>query len=164
MKINKLYYLIICVFIAFSCQEEQKKVEVPPADEVKNMDKISNSSLIHNPVTADEVIRPEDAAKIQFEETSFDFGDLVDGDIAEHVFTFKNVGASPLIISHAKAGCGCTVPQWPRSPILPGESNEIKVVYNSKGKKGVQNKTVTVTANTVPNETTIEIKANVLEN
>ena len=46
---------------------------------------------------------------------------------------------------------------------MPGDTNEIKVVYNSKGKKGVQNKTVTVTANTVPNETTIDIRANVLE-
>ena len=67
------------------------------------------------------------------------------------IFTFKNTGNEPLIISNAKAGCGCTVPQWPKEPIAPGESGTIAVKFNSKGKPGKQTKRVTLTMNTTPN-------------
>jgi hypothetical protein len=97
-----------------------------------------------------------------FAEPTFDFGNIMDGDKVEHVFSFQNTGKEPLIISNAKGSCGCTVPQWPKDPIKPGDSGEIKVVYNSKnkGKVGGKNetKTVTITANTNPPETRLIIK------
>lgn len=99
---------------------------------------------------------------IAFEETTFDFGEVMDGDKVEHVFEFTNSGSEPLIISNAKGSCGCTVPDWPKEPIKAGETGEIKVVYNSKGKGKVggknETKTVTITANTEPSETRIFIK------
>ena len=74
-------------------------------------------------------------------------------------------GNEPLIISNAKGSCGCTVPQWPKDPIKPGDSGEIKVVYNSKNKGAVggkaETKTVTITANTNPVETRVFIKGTV---
>ena len=97
-----------------------------------------------------------------FGEPTHDFGKIMDGDKVEHVFLFENTGSEPLVISNAKGSCGCTVPDWPKDPIKPGATGEIKVVYNSKGKGKVggknENKTVTITANTNPPETRIFVK------
>jgi hypothetical protein len=97
----------------------------------------------------------------QFSKESHDFGTIAEGDVAKHTFTFKNTGEAPLIIESAKGSCGCTVPKWPREPIPVGGDGEIEVAFNSKGKPGIQNKTVTITANTYPKITKISIKANV---
>lgn len=97
----------------------------------------------------------------KFSEESFDFGTITEGDVVDHVFSFVNEGEAPLIISSATASCGCTVPVWPKAPIAPGEQGEIKVQFNSRSKPGIQNKTVTVTANTYPKVTRLKIKANV---
>ena len=97
----------------------------------------------------------------KFSEESFDFGTITEGDVVDHVFSFVNEGDAPLIISSATASCGCTVPVWPKAPIAPGEQAEIKVQFNSRSKPGIQNKTVTVTANTYPKVTRLKIKANV---
>jgi hypothetical protein len=141
---------------ACTSSEESSK-EVPSADEIEKMQGITNSSLIYNPVTADEAIKPEEAAKIEFEEEVFDFGDIAEGESVEHIFKFKNTGQNPLVISHAEGSCGCTVPEWPNHPIAPGDGGEIKVKFNSQGKQGEQDKTVTVSANTIPNKTKIRI-------
>jgi hypothetical protein len=100
---------------------------------------------------------------IKFEEELHDFGTIKDGDVVEHVFTFVNEGEAPLVISDAKATCGCTVPEWPREPIPVGEAGEIKVRFNSKNKPGVQNKTVTLTTNSWPTTQRVRIKANVVK-
>lgn len=100
---------------------------------------------------------------IAFDEMLHDFGTIKDGDVVEHVFTFTNNGQAPLIISDAKATCGCTVPEWPKTPIAVGETGQIKVRFNSKNKPGVQNKTVTLTANTWPATQRVQIKANVVK-
>ncbi|PIB33956.1 hypothetical protein BFP72_00160 [Reichenbachiella sp. 5M10] len=96
-----------------------------------------------------------------FAEESHDFGTINEGDKVIHVFEFENTGDAPLIISDAKGSCGCTVPEWPKEPIGIGEKGEIKVEFNSRKKPGIQNKTVTITANTFPKQTRIKIKANV---
>lgn len=99
-----------------------------------------------------------------FEESTYNFGSVTEGEKVEHVYKFKNTGNDPLIISNAQGSCGCTVPQWPREPIAPGKSSEIKVVFDSKGKAGKQSKTVSITANTEPATTTITISGEVLKN
>jgi hypothetical protein len=144
------------LFIACDSSEELSTA-IPSADEIERMETISNSSLINNPITADEAISPENAAKIEFDEEVFDFGNIVEGEVVEHIFKFKNIGKSPLIINHAKGSCGCTIPEWPHDPIVPGATSQIKVKFNSKGKQGEQDKTVTISANTIPNKTTIRI-------
>jgi hypothetical protein len=101
---------------------------------------------------------------IVFEESMHDFGEIVDGDQVKHTFKFTNGGTNPLVISNAQAGCGCTVPSWPRDPIGPGESGEIVVAYNSTNKVGFKTVSVTVTANTDPPDTELKIQANVLAN
>ena len=97
----------------------------------------------------------------QFEKEHHDFGAIKEGDVVEHVFNFTNDGDAPLIISNAQASCGCTIPEWPKEPIAIGKIGQIKVRFDSKGKPGNQNKTITLTANTWPNTKRISIRAQV---
>ena len=100
-------------------------------------------------------------AKIEFKETTIDYGTIEKGADGIRVFEFTNTGDAPLIISNVKSSCGCTVPKKPDGPIAPGETAEIKVVFNSKGKKNHQEKRVTITANTDPGQTILKIIADV---
>ncbi len=108
-------------------------------------------------------VDPAKAATLVLEEQEFDFGTLEEGEKVEHIFKFTNTSNNPLTISNARGSCGCTVPEWPKEPIAPGEKGEIKVKFDSKGKKGVQSKTVTLTANTIPGNTTLTIKSDVIK-
>ena len=115
--------------------------------------------------------------KFSFNQEEYNFGQIKDGDIVSHTFRFTNTGQAPLIISKATAACGCTVPQWPKEPIAPGEtgeievsikkpipvggSGEIKVQFDSSNKPGMQNKVVTITANTESKVKKLLIRAQV---
>lgn len=99
--------------------------------------------------------------KFQFAESTHDFGTISEGDVVEHTFEFTNTGEAPLVIQSASASCGCTVPSYPRTPVAPGETGEILVKFNSANKPGIQNKTVSLTANTNPAITRLTIKSNV---
>lgn len=100
---------------------------------------------------------------IHFADSSFDFGNIKEGEKVEHTFTFENTGAQPLVVSSAQASCGCTIPEWTRDPVLPGKEGKITVKYNSSGKEGAITKTVSVYANTEPGETILHIAANVIK-
>lgn len=106
-------------------------------------------------------VDPENAPEFSFESESHDFGVINEGKLAKTDFTFTNTGKTPLIITNASGSCGCTVPQWPREPIAPGETGTIHVEFNSDGKPGNQTKQVTLTANTVPNKKILRISAQV---
>lgn len=100
--------------------------------------------------------------KIEFEKSNHDFGKVKPGTKVSKDFKFKNVGDNPYVIQNAKGSCGCTVPQYPKKPIQPGESANITVNYSpSKRMKGEQNNSVTLTGNTEPRKTKLRIKANV---
>ena len=100
---------------------------------------------------------------IEFIESTVDFGNILQDSENTKVFKFTNTGSEPLIIENAKGACGCTVPQYPKEPIAPGETGEIKVVYKPGKQLNKQNKTVTITANTEPNATILTIMADVKE-
>lgn len=85
-------------------------------------------------------------AQIEFEKDVHDFGNIKQGGDATTEFKFTNTGTEALIISNAKGSCGCTVPEWPREPIQPGESAVIRVKYDSK-RPGPINKSVTIKSN-----------------
>ena len=99
--------------------------------------------------------------KFQFDKEEHNFGEIYDGDIVTHIFSFKNVGETPLIISKATASCGCTIPSWPKQPIPSGSSGQIKVQFDSSNKPGIQNKVITITANTETKIKKLLIKAQV---
>ncbi len=96
-----------------------------------------------------------------FEKTKHNFGEMIEGDVVNTTFTFKNTGKSPLIITNARASCGCTIPDYPRQPIKVGEEGIIKVKFNSRGKHGKQNKRVILTTNTEKGREMVYILANV---
>ena len=104
-----------------------------------------------------------DGPKMELASTTVDFGTIEQDSDPFRTITFTNTGNEPLIIKNAKGSCGCTVPQWPKEAIAPGESSEMLVEFNSKGKPGQQNKRVTITANTNPPQTYINIKGEVLK-
>ncbi len=105
---------------------------------------------------------PNQGPIIAFENPSHDFGDIAQGDVVNHVFTFENNGNAPLILSNVLTTCGCTAPEWPNQPIGPGEVGTIKVQFNSTGKVGVQHKTITVLSNAQNARETIKIMTNVM--
>ncbi|WP_373511934.1 DUF1573 domain-containing protein [Persicitalea sp.] len=96
-------------------------------------------------------------------DSTYQFGNINEGDIVEHDFKFKNDGQFPLIINNVTASCGCTIPEWPREPIPPGAESSIQVRFNSKGKPGPQVKTITVYANTEPAYSELRIQGMVAE-
>ena len=100
-------------------------------------------------------------ASISFDETTFDFGEVEEGEIVSHTYTFTNTSDEPLILTNAKGSCGCTVPQWPKEVIAPGETVSLTVQFNSKNKKGKRNQKVTITANTNPAQSFIYLTGEV---
>lgn len=88
-------------------------------------------------------------AEIKFEKLTHDFGTISDkAPVQKCTFTFTNVGDAPLVINQAVASCGCTVPQYSKKPILPGEKGSITVTFNSRGQFPSHfKKTVTVRSN-----------------
>lgn len=103
-----------------------------------------------------------DPAIIKFNEESYDFGKIKESEKVTHVFKFYNGSTQPLIISNAVASCGCTTPTWPKTPVLPGKEGEISVTFDSAGKQGLQDKQITVTANTDPAQTVVHLIGEVL--
>jgi hypothetical protein len=85
---------------------------------------------------------------IEFDSKEFDFGTITEGEIIDGVFKISNTGKTDLLILNAQPSCGCTVPEWPKDPIKPGASAELKFSFNSNGRVGRQNKTITLQTNT----------------
>ena len=121
-------------------------------------DKKINSNLIDNPLTVDGLSKNIKVPQLTIYSPVFDFGKVNEGEKLEHTFLIKNTGEANLVISSAKTSCGCTVPKFPKEPILPNQQSEITVVFNTKGKFGKQNKTVTLLTNTVPRAKVLTIK------
>lgn len=133
----------------FSCDQTAKEKEL-------------TTDIIQHPKSGNAEEAEKILGKFEFEEEVIDFGEIAQGEKVERVFKFTNVGDGDLIISNASGSCGCTVPDWPKQPIAPGEKGEVKVVFDSNGKQGRQHKTVTLVANTTPNTTVIAIKGDIL--
>ncbi|MGJ1286624.1 DUF1573 domain-containing protein [Sphingobacterium spiritivorum] len=103
----------------------------------------------------------EALGKIEFEETAFDFGQVKEGEVVQHTFTFINVGEAPVILSEVNASCGCTTPHYSKSPVLPGKKGEVKVAFDSKGQVGKQQKIVTVMSNATNGISTVQLRGEV---
>ena len=115
-----------------------------------------SQKLDTNTIETDQNSNKEPA--ISFNNKIWDFGTITDGEVVEHTFRFTNTGTKDLVISSASASCGCTIPEWPKEPIAPGEKGEIKVEFNSNGKKDMVTKDITILANTNPVKTILQIK------
>ncbi|WP_164975258.1 DUF1573 domain-containing protein [Lutibacter sp. HS1-25] len=98
---------------------------------------------------------------VEFDQEEYDFGTVVEGEKVEGVFKVTNAGKVDLIILNVKPSCGCTTPNWTKEPIAPGASGEIKFEFNSTGRVGVQNKSITVKSNAEKNTQVIRLKGTV---
>ena len=99
---------------------------------------------------------------ITFEEKSHNFGEINQGEKVQYDFVYKNTGSEPLIISNVRTSCGCTAPNWSKEPLPVGESATLKIVFNSAGKRGMQNKIITITSNATNNPERVKITGNVI--
>ncbi|HEY9221669.1 MAG: DUF1573 domain-containing protein [Lutibacter sp.] len=151
MKKNSIVGIVLLSLgLAFvSCKENAtSKIEDTNLETAKERDaKISLGSAI-----------------IEFDTKDYDFGTVKEGDVVEGVFKVANKGKTDLVITDASASCGCTVPEWPKEAIKPGDSAQIKFSFNSKGRTGKQSKTITLQTNTANVTETLRIAGTVTPN
>lgn len=151
---KKLFLLFISLFslsmMFFSCNNKAAN---------SNPNNIS-PSLINIPASAN---APSDGKlpKLVFTDTTFDFGNIKEGDKVTHVFTFKNEGQGDLIIASATASCGCTIPTYPHQVKHPGDTGTISIIFDSSNKTGKVTKAITVVSNTQPPFKYLIINANI---
>lgn len=144
----KNLFLLVTILAVFSCSSSK-------SGDALNSDDVTNNASAEGNVNGD-------LPFIQFEEEVFDFGKITQGEKVSHEFAFKNTGKRNLIISGASGSCGCTVPEWPKEPVAVNGSGIVNVVFNSEGKRGLQEKTVTIVTNCEPSTKIIKIKAEVI--
>ncbi len=141
-----IYLVIVSVLIFTSCKEQSGEISTNDVMNTKTADGNTGDNL------------PE----IKFEEETHDFGRITQGEKVAFGFKFKNTGKANLIISAANGSCGCTIPEYPKKPIAPGEEATINVVFASEGKSGMVEKSVTLVTNCEPSTRIIYIKANII--
>ncbi|MCC7233488.1 MAG: DUF1573 domain-containing protein [Bacteroidia bacterium] len=112
-------------------------------------------------VAPDAAPENKNAPEFKFDVEEYNFGTIKQGDKVTYDFKFANTGKEPLIITEAHGSCGCTVPQWPKEPIAKGGNGVIHVEFNSTGKMGMQDKTVTITSNAKGGSKVLHLKGNV---
>lgn len=137
---KKIFFVGFILFSLFSCSQHQKEQAA-----AKSSDGQSG------------------APEINFEKTEHNFNTIIMGERVEYSFHFTNTGDAPLIITGIRSGCGCTVGDYPKDPLKPGEEGKIKVVFNSSGKKGFQSQSVRILNNSPESTKTLRITAEVIE-
>ncbi|GMQ26462.1 DUF1573 domain-containing protein [Algoriphagus sp. oki45] len=161
MKIKFLSVLAVVALLGACNQKDDQADKIKALEE--KIAQLENSNTAVTPVnvqtasTAD----PSSMGAFEFQEMEYDFGTINEGQVVEHIFNFTNNGQAPLVISNITASCGCTSPDWTKSPVNPGESGFVKVVFNSTAKSGSQAPTVTIQANTNPTVTRLRMKGSV---
>ncbi|MFN8230074.1 MAG: DUF1573 domain-containing protein [Bacteroidia bacterium] len=145
--LHKNFLLLISLIVLASCTSKDDK------EITTNM--IENSASANGKIDID---KPE----IKFDEEIFDFGKISQGEKVSHAFYFKNTGSKSLVITSASGSCGCTVPEWPKEPVLPGQNAKVNVIFNSEGKSGYQEKTITIVTNCEPATRIIKIKTEII--
>jgi hypothetical protein len=112
--------------------------------DVRNKDKVANETNLTKQVAI------TDPTTVLVIDTVYNFGKVAEGEIVTYNYRFVNTGNKPLIVTEARASCGCTVPEKPTEPIQPGDTGYIKVKFNSEKRVGMASKTVTVLSNAEP--------------
>lgn len=143
--------LTILIFAIAGCNSNQDKGDSLPAD------------IVNNPKSADGPDKTDGIPRISFTKMEHDFGRVIEGEKITYAFKFKNSGDGNLVITNVSSSCGCTVPEYTKEPIKPGDNGNIKVTFDSKNRMGFQHKTITVVTNTQPNTTVLRIKAQIIE-
>ncbi|MDY0342789.1 MAG: DUF1573 domain-containing protein [Lentimicrobium sp.] len=154
MKRIRLKYasLVLIFFLALglsSCRERSSGSDALSGDIVKNPHSADGMENTRMPF-------------IEFEQDFHDFGKLIQGEKVSYAFKFTNTGKTDLIISKVSSSCGCTVPDYPKTPIRPGDTKKIDVKFDTENRRGFQNKTVTIVSNAQPSAKVLRIKAQIV--
>jgi len=168
MKRNILIVIVACTtMLMTACRDRaaEKRIaelESRLAEVEKNSKGTSanaNPTALNPETAASPDVKPEGPLPIAtFEAVDHDFGTITEGSKVSYTYKIKNTGEAPLIIQTAQPSCGCTAPDWTREPIPAGGSGFVKAEFDSQGKPGIQNKTITVTANTWPKTTLLKFR------
>jgi hypothetical protein len=150
MNIYRFLYqsiIILLLFVLSACFNQKEE----------NID----STIVNIPVSADGKNEKAKMPKFEFEQTTHDFGKLTQGEKVSYTYKFRNSGDAMLVVSSVIPGCNCTVAQFTKTPVAPGENGSITINFNSETKKGLVHSTITIQANTYPAETRLSFSANV---
>jgi hypothetical protein len=150
LKNKKLTYIIFC-FMLLSCGSNSK----PQFDISEKGDSIIYYGIAEK--------QDPNAPEFQFEEISYNFGEIIQGEQMNYTFFFKNVGKQNLIIYNVETSCGCTTSTYSKEPIKTGENGEIEIIFDTKNKIGEVNTYILVTANTYPGQVMLTLSANVMD-
>lgn len=160
--VKSLFFIALFAVLSTACKDRDAEKKIAQLEsrlaELEGQKPLSEST----PASATQApeVKPEGPLPaMEFQKTDHDFGTISEGEVVEHTYSFKNAGAAPLIIQGAQGSCGCTVPDWTKEPIPVGGTGFVKAKFDSNGKPNIQNKTVTVTANTWPKQTVLRFKA-----
>lgn len=143
---RNLFVVLFSLFV-FSCNQENKGG--------------ITTDIVNNPATASGPADTSSMPVMTFVKENHDFGTIIQGEKVSYAFKFKNTGKTALVIASAKGSCGCTVPQYPKGPVPGGTEGVINVVFDSEGKSGKVQKTVTIMSNANPATTILTIAAEV---
>ena len=140
--------LLLISGLFLSCENKQKKEALSASESAIPLD--LRPSAEKHPI-------------MEFDQPVVYLGRITQGDSARYTFHFKNKGNMPLKIMSVNASCGCTTPKWSQDLIQPGKKGFIKVTFNSAGKEGKVQKTVTAYCNTIPADNTVAFKIEVIK-
>lgn len=158
---KKLLLTFVALLLSFGAiaqnakkDKEDKKEKEEKKDKVEEVD-VEMEGDMHD---------PENEPMLLFIESEYDFGDIQQGEVFEHVFLFENTGKKPLFISNVITTCDCIVAEVPEKPVTKGKTASIRVTFDSSGKIGPQNKMIIIESNAINMEERIILKGNVLAN
>ena len=164
MKRTFLILIVGFMYLLPSCKDKAAEKRIAELESRLAQLETNKTSAAATPV-APEVTPPADEkpegplATAEFETSDHDFGTIAEGKKVSYTYKVKNTGQAPLIIQNASPSCGCTVPDWTKEPIPVGGTGYVKAEFDTNGKPGINNKTITVTANTWPKTATLRFKA-----
>lgn len=153
---KKIFLGLIAAGMLAACNNNPKQAASTPV--TTSTESVASSPGLTKTATPAEAAN---APVMKFEKDTYNFGKIKQGDKVSYEFKFTNVGKTPLIISNAVASCGCTIPEWPKEPVKPGDGGVIKVTFNSANKSGLIDKLITITGNTVPTSTLLHLNGEV---
>lgn len=157
-----LAILALFLVVAAGCKDRNAEKRIAALEnelkELKGTKTADHDHAAEEKAAAENVKPDGPLPTISFATTDHDFGTVREGQVVEHSFTFTNNGEAPLIIQNAQPSCGCTVPDWTKTPIPPGGTGFVKAKFDSNGRPNLQNKTITVFANTWPQQTVLRFK------
>jgi Protein of unknown function (DUF1573) len=159
----KLMSVLTLAVLIMSCKDRASEKRIAELES-----RLAQMEGNKNTATTTPVVTPEAVAEqkpegplpvLSFERTDHDFGTITEGQKVSYTYKVKNTGEAPLIIQSAQPSCGCTVPTWSKDPIPVGGSGFVTAEFDSGGKPGINNKTITITSNTWPKVNTLRFKA-----